>query len=837
MALDDPFDALPSAGQAWASGAADDWVTPPSSTASDPLAQYLPKQQMPGTWTATQQGLGAAIRNYGQTAQALRGETPTEFQESPAAAPYQWSDVYNLASSGIPKTAYRLAKSAPTLGGGLVGAGIGTAATGNPIGTIAGGAAGAGFASAAQELGPYFARRLKENPSDPDAAFNAALKDASISGAFSSASWAAFPLRAFQGPLKNIMFQAFGVQPGIGIAQKAVSNIREGQPAGDGLGEAYVEGAVGTAVPVLGHAIIGGGTRALRGRPGAEAVEPEAQPTAEIPYPNAPESIQKFFDATRGRPGTPGAEAGTNRAQLAISGDDFYAAERRKTQQAIDEINRLRGNKDAAAEAGEHGDPDFLRGLIRSGDRSARMMGIAFRNAADAFAQVRSGVAQREIHPAWLSDIDSLQRAAGLIADLQSRGESVADYLDARDLQHRTASQEDLLLTANMRLLDRSAAKYSPVEFGKLLQSEAQSALLAGQRPPSWYTGSSPEAAPARTPSPALMANLASHTGAREARQTPSDPDWMRQATAYDPHERAYAGAALNSGRGYDIDSHAHDSAVSVVSGFETRLPQGVQIGVLRRIEPVPGEPNAVRGLFSDAPDFSNYLRRDFVSDAAAVWDPNTRRIMISRYGTAPFRSLGHFSQGLQGEIHHEMAHAVSALDLTASERNAFIAHANRLGVLEVPFHLYAALKRGTPPTQWDSGASLRQTYAELYKNRTPADRKFLMDDEAIAILSELYSHGMIDEADIAPVKPILGRIVKASPAKQEYGERPDPLRYYRARGGAVKSSRPKKEQLEGRKKAILGEMQEARQYRVVGLHASLLKDLKAVRRELAQDG
>jgi hypothetical protein len=78
-----------------------------------------------------------------------------------------------------------------------------------------------------------------------------------------------------------------------------------------------------------------------------------------------------------------------------------------------------------------------------------------------------------------------------------------------------------------------------------------------------------------------------------------------------------------------------------------------------------------------------------------------------------------------------------------------------------------------------DSGASLRQTYAELYKDRPPADRKFMMDDEAIAILTELYSHGVIDEANVAPVKPILDRILK---------ERPEPAPLYRrSRGGAVR--------------------------------------------------
>jgi hypothetical protein len=280
----------------------------------------------------------------------------------------------------------------------------------------------------------------------------------------------------------------------------------------------------------------------------------------------------------------------------------------------------------------------------------------------------------------------------------------------------------------------------------------------------------------AATPSK-LAANIANRAGAGLSRQAP-DLDWMQQAIARDPHERQDAGAALDSGQGYDIDPHAHDSSVAIIRDFEDRLPPGVKIGVLNRVEPT-SDPKIVKGLFSDAPDFSNYVRRDFVSDAAAMWDPNTRRIMIARYGTAPFRSFGHFSEGLQGEIHHEMAHAMSALDLTVPERNAFIAHANRLGVLEVPYHLYAALKRGTPPSPWDSGASLRQTYAELYKDRPPADRKFMMDDEAIAILTELYSHGVIDEANVAPVKPILDRILK---------ERPEPAPLYRrSRGGAVR--------------------------------------------------
>jgi hypothetical protein len=140
----------------------------------------------------------------------------------------------------------------------------------------------------------------------------------------------------------------------------------------------------------------------------------------------------------------------------------------------------------------------------------------------------------------------------------------------------------------------------------------------------------------AATPSK-LAANIANRAGAGLSRQAP-DLDWMQQAIARDPHERQDAGAALDSGQGYDIDPHAHDSSVAIIRDFEDRLPPGVKIGVLNRVEPT-SDPKIVKGLFSDAPDFSNYVRRDFVSDAAAMWDPNTRRIMIARYGTAPFRA------------------------------------------------------------------------------------------------------------------------------------------------------------------------------------------------------
>ena len=45
-------------------------------------------------------------------------------------------------------------------------------------------------------------------------------------------------------PVKQLAFQAFGVQPGISVAEQATKNVVADKPVTDNLGHAYVEGAV-----------------------------------------------------------------------------------------------------------------------------------------------------------------------------------------------------------------------------------------------------------------------------------------------------------------------------------------------------------------------------------------------------------------------------------------------------------------------------------------------------------------------------------------------------------------------------------------------------------------
>lgn len=230
---------------------------PPSDDDWGPVEPDAPTGPMPGTWEALTQGLGAGVRGSAQSIEALRrhDQIAPEAPErpSPAAAPLKWSDV--PSGDILPKVAYQLGESWPTLGAGVAGGVAGTAAAG-PVGGLIGGAAGAGVGAAFQAVGPTFGEELRKSPGDPDGAWNRALERATASGAFSALGWGAFPLGGALGPLKKIAFQAFGVQPAVQSAEQVTQNLIQGKSPMEGIGTAYTQGALGTVVPMAGHAAV-----------------------------------------------------------------------------------------------------------------------------------------------------------------------------------------------------------------------------------------------------------------------------------------------------------------------------------------------------------------------------------------------------------------------------------------------------------------------------------------------------------------------------------------------------------------------------------------------------
>jgi hypothetical protein len=243
---------------------------------------------MPSLLGAALQGFASATRQLAQTRQSIPGLPTIADDDSPAAQPFAWSDLASPRSQAAPKIVYRLAESYPTttagVVGGVVGGRIGGLAGpyGRVAGTIIGGSLGSAALSAAQTLGPAFSVELKKTPDDPEGAWKRARTQAAISGVFSGASWAAFPARFFEGPVKHLLFQSFVVQPAISVTRRTTENVVEGKPTKEGLGEAYFEGVGGSVLPAFGHAAVNGILARLGGRP-AQAPPPPRSENAGAP--------------------------------------------------------------------------------------------------------------------------------------------------------------------------------------------------------------------------------------------------------------------------------------------------------------------------------------------------------------------------------------------------------------------------------------------------------------------------------------------------------------------------------------------------------------------------
>ena len=241
-----------------------------------------------GAFTA---GLGSSIRGGAQTYQALAGGKPAASEPTvKAAEPIAWGDVSNPGLLGR-KFLYGIAASAPEIAGFSAGAALGGGPE-TPLG-LAAGATGAAITHAATTLGPEFGNELKATPQDPDGAFNRAMKSTGVGAAFTGLGFASFGVAPFEGTLKNLMFQAFGVQPAVAVAQKGTENVMAGRPVGEDVFQA-VPGAIAmTAAPLLAHAgarrLMGHGQAPQEAAPAAEQPgQPTAAPPMGAPAPEAP---------------------------------------------------------------------------------------------------------------------------------------------------------------------------------------------------------------------------------------------------------------------------------------------------------------------------------------------------------------------------------------------------------------------------------------------------------------------------------------------------------------------------------------------------------------------
>src|SRR5512144_1282033 len=89
----------------------EDALKPPESAPAENL------RPMPGMAEALSQGVSAGVSDVGQTVTSFSSVAPQPIkEESPAASSFSWEDALSPVGKGLPKVAYRLGKSSPTLG-------------------------------------------------------------------------------------------------------------------------------------------------------------------------------------------------------------------------------------------------------------------------------------------------------------------------------------------------------------------------------------------------------------------------------------------------------------------------------------------------------------------------------------------------------------------------------------------------------------------------------------------------------------------------------------------------------------------------------------------------
>ena len=222
-------------------------VSNPNTGIASPAA--TPPTRTPGTQQLGWSTVGPAFwggmkRGVGQVGETITGKPGGE-DYVPGQEGMEWSDILHPGALAT-KFAERFGEGSPTTAGGFAGM-----AAGSPLGVpgqVIGGGLGAAGMAALQSMGPALKHELAATPDDPDGAYNRALQSSLQGGAFSGAAWSLFPMKFFTGPLKNLAFQAFGIQPGLAVGHQALENVEHGRPTLEGAGEAAGEAAAGTAV-------------------------------------------------------------------------------------------------------------------------------------------------------------------------------------------------------------------------------------------------------------------------------------------------------------------------------------------------------------------------------------------------------------------------------------------------------------------------------------------------------------------------------------------------------------------------------------------------------------
>lgn len=209
-------------------------------------------------------GLGANVEAAKQAAALATTGTPTP--AAPPAPEYaNLESPLHLADILHPKkllyqTVRGLFESAPEMAGAVAGGLAGAAIGGgpDPVTAAVGAGLGAGAVNAVKSFAPIYSEELQAHPDDKSLAFENAWKRTAIEAAATGTGFGLFGVGGKAGPFKQLMMQAFGVQPGVAVAGRVAENVATGQPAGAGAESAALGAVAGTVAPMGAHVALRG---------------------------------------------------------------------------------------------------------------------------------------------------------------------------------------------------------------------------------------------------------------------------------------------------------------------------------------------------------------------------------------------------------------------------------------------------------------------------------------------------------------------------------------------------------------------------------------------------
>jgi len=285
--------------------------TPSSSSSSEPdsglnFDQFVPQDRHTGPVTAEsnspeqaepasqesgiasiagrafKRGMYDAITGLGQTAEVATGNkdqikkaTGSDDPELDAILNKSlgegWTDPRYWVARIVKGTTESFPTLAATIGGGLVGGAL-TSETGPgaAVGAVGGAAAAGAIASGAQTLGPAFQRAINEDLK-PEDAFERAWAETGIASVIGGAmgalpgyaAWGKTAEGALKAPIKEALFQIFGVQPAAGAVQQVATNAVEGKSTSpEEIVSGYLDSAATGAALTAGHRAVSGKKKA-----------------------------------------------------------------------------------------------------------------------------------------------------------------------------------------------------------------------------------------------------------------------------------------------------------------------------------------------------------------------------------------------------------------------------------------------------------------------------------------------------------------------------------------------------------------------------------------------